>query len=149
MTGNHFQQSQAASHNTLGHIWTFLGGPGGPYAPTRNLDFAIFKLFSDRFFSHHAVVPWNDREPLPATQGTLTQHSGSLLSIFGVAGGPICAYGKTRFRDFQAILRPFVLLSPCSALEWPGTTFSNPRHPHTTLWVTFEFIRGGRGAVCA
>ena len=106
--------------------------------------------FLDCFFSFHAVRGWNhDREQLPATQGTLTQHSGSLLSIFGVAGGPICAYGKTRFRYFQAILRPFVLLSPCSALEWPGTTFSNPRHPHTTLWVTFEFIRGGRGAVCA
>ena len=28
-----------------------------------------FEDFSDRFFSYHPVVPWNDGEALPATQG--------------------------------------------------------------------------------
>ena len=38
-----------------------------------------FADFSDRFFSYHAVVPWNGREPLPATQGTLPQQSESVI----------------------------------------------------------------------
>ena len=105
-----------------------------------------FAEFLYRFFSYHAVMGWNDREPLPAVPGSLTQHSGSLLSIFRVAGGPVCAYVKARFCDFQAIFRPFLLLSHCSAMEWLGTTSSKPRHPKTTFWVTFEYIRGGRGA---
>ena len=101
MTGNHFQQSQAPSHNTLGHFLVYSGWPGGPYAPTGNLDFAIFKLFSGRFFSYHTVVPWNDWELLPANPGTLKQHSGSLLSISGGAGGPYEPTGKLDFAIFK------------------------------------------------
>ena len=63
MTGNHSQQSKAPSHNTLGRLRVYSEGPGGPYAPTGKLDFAILKLFSYRFFSYRTVVPWNDREP--------------------------------------------------------------------------------------
>ena len=52
--------------------------------------------FSNRFFSYHPVVPWDDREPLPATQGTLPRHPGPHQSILGphlgilrVAVGPV------------------------------------------------------------
>ena len=110
------------------------------------LDFAIFELFWHRFFSYHPVMAWNDREPLPAVPGTLTQHSGSLLNIFRVAAGPVHAYEKAPFCHFQAILTPFLPLSPCNGLEGPGTTSSSPRKPHTTLWVTFEYIQGCRRA---
>ena len=68
MAGNHFQQPKAPSHNTVGHITVSQGLPRGPRAPTGNLDFAILKPFSGRFFSYHPVVPWDGREPLPATQ---------------------------------------------------------------------------------
>ena len=76
-----------------------------------------FADFLDRFFSYHPVLPWNDREPLPATQGALPRHSRSHLSVFRVAAGLVSPYGKARFRNFQAIFMPFLLLSPCSALE--------------------------------
>ena len=76
-----------------------------------------FEDFLDRFFSYHPVLPWNDREPLPATQGTLPQRSRSHLCVFRVAAGPVGPYGKAQFRDFQAIFMLFLLLSPCSALE--------------------------------
>ena len=59
----------------------------------------ILKPFSDRFFSYHPVVPWDDWEPLPATQGTLPQHSWSHLSILRVAAGPVGPYGKPRLCD--------------------------------------------------
>ena len=72
-----------------GSLLNLFGVAGGPYVSTGNLDFAIFKLFSGRFFSYHTVVPWNDWELLPANPGTLKQHSGSLLSISGGAGGPV------------------------------------------------------------
>ena len=65
-----------------------------------------FADFSDRFFSYHPVVPWDDREPLPATQGTLPRHPGPHQSILGphlgilrVAVGPVGPYGKPRLRD--------------------------------------------------
>ena len=67
----------------------------------RNLDFVIFKLFSDRFFSYYTLMAWNDWEPLPAVPGSLAQHSGSLLSIFGVAGGPYTSTGKLDFAIFK------------------------------------------------
>ena len=105
-----------------------------------------FEDFSDRFFSYHPVVPWNDRETLPATQGPLPRHSGSLLQIIRVAADPVGPYGKARFRDFQAFIGPFLLLSPCTALEWPGITSSHPRRPPTTLWATYANNKGCRGA---
>ena len=76
-----------------------------------------FEDFLDRFFPYHPVVPWNGREPLPAIQGTLTQHPGPLLNIFRVAAGPIHAYGKAGFSDFQAIFTPFLTPSPHNCLE--------------------------------
>ena len=76
-----------------------------------------FADFSDRFFSYHPVVPWNDQEPLPAIQGTLTQHSGPLLNIFRVAAGSIRAYGKARFCGFRAIFTPFLTPSPRNYME--------------------------------
>ena len=89
MTRNHFQQSQAATHNTLGHFRTYSGLPRCPYAPARKLDFAIFKLFWYRFFPYHALMGWYDQEPLPAVPGSLTQHSGSIFNIFRVAAVPV------------------------------------------------------------
>ena len=68
---------------------------------------------------------WNDRKPLPATQGTIPRHSRSHLSVFRVAAGLVGPYGKARFRDFQAIFMPFFLLSPCSA----GNHFQPPKAP--------------------
>ena len=109
----------------------------------------IFKPISDRFFSYHPVVPWDGREPLPATQGTFLRHPGPHLSILRVAAGPVGPYGKPRLRDSYAVFTPILLLSPRSALGWPGTTSSNPRHPPTTLWVTLQHnkvCRGARGA---
>ena len=66
--------------------------PRGPYDTTGKLDFAIFKLLSDRFYSYCPVVPWDDREPLPATQGALPRHSGSLMRTIRVAAGLVCHY---------------------------------------------------------
>ena len=91
-------------------------------------------------------MAWNDQEQLPGVLGSLTQHSGSLSNIFRVAAGPVRAYGKAKFCHFQAILTPFLLLSCPNGLEGPGTTSSSPRQPHTTLWVTFEYFQGCRGA---
>ena len=146
MTRNHFQQSQAATHNTLGHFRTYSGLPRCPYVPARKLDFAIFKLFWYRFFPHHAQMAWNDQEQLPGVLGSHTQHSGSLLNIFRVAAGPVCAYGKALFCDFQAILILFLPLSCPNGLVWPGTTSSSPRQPNTTLWVNFQYFQGCRSA---
>ena len=75
-----------------------------------------FADFLDRFFSYHPVVPWNGQEPLPAIQGTLTQHSGPLLNIFWVAAGSIRTYGKAKFCDFHTVLTPFLPLLPFSGL---------------------------------
>ena len=44
---------------------------------------------------------WNDREPLPAVPGSLTQHSWSLLNIFRVAAGPYAPTGKLDFAIFK------------------------------------------------
>ena len=66
--------------------------PQGLYATTGNLDYAILKLFSDRFYSYHPVVPWDDGEPLPATQGAPPRHSGSLMRTIRVAAGLVCHY---------------------------------------------------------
>ena len=105
-----------------------------------------FADFSDRFFPYHPVLPWNGRETLPATQGALPRHSGPLMRTIRVAAGPVCHYGKARFRDFQAFIGPFLLLSPCTDLEWPENTSSHPRPPPTTLWVTSANNKGCRGA---
>ena len=56
-----------------------------------------FADFLDRFYSYHPVLPWNDREPLPATQGALPRHFGSLVGILRVATGPVRTYGKALF----------------------------------------------------
>ena len=53
------------------------------------LRFCDFQAIFRPFLSYHTVVPWNDWELLPANPGTLKQHSGSLLSVSGGAGGPV------------------------------------------------------------
>ena len=57
-----------------------------------------FADFSDRFFSYHPVVPWNDQEPFPAIQGTLPRHSGSDESL---PRGPYAPIGKLDFAIFK------------------------------------------------